>query len=470
MATSNIVNTLGAGSGIDIKSLAESLVEAERAPRKERIDKKIAITEAKISAYGALKYALSELKSAFDALNDAGEISATAVKLSRTDSAKVTANAQAQNGSFELEILQTARGQRSASSTFSSSTDPLNGGSPFDLNISLGGKDPQTVSVATRTPAGVVEAINTSGTGLNATLIQADSTGQAWNIVVTGAEGLAQRFEITSDDGSGEPVAGLDFDTTLQVATDATLKLNGLTTTRSGNVITDLVAGLSIDLRSASPGELRVDVVQDNSSVKDKIRTLVSAYNALNETTRELTNPKSEVENVGGALASDSLVQSLRAQVRRFFTDNSSTPGTSIRAARDIGLTLDRFGTLQFDERALDSALQDHPAEVVQMLTANTNGQSVYSSTPAGLSGDALKRLDGMLRSTGMISTHIANGQKRIEDYKTELESLDLRMSQLMERYTAQFSLMDTIVGQNNALRSSLSSSFDGLMAMYKSN
>ena len=73
--TSNIVNTLGAGSGIDIKGLAQGLVDAEKTPKKERIDAKIAQSEAKITGYGAVKYALSELKTAFGKLNDASDFS-----------------------------------------------------------------------------------------------------------------------------------------------------------------------------------------------------------------------------------------------------------------------------------------------------------------------------------------------------------------------------------------------------------
>ena len=73
--TTNFVSALGAGSGVDVKSLAGNLVEAERAPRKERIDNRIAKTEAKISGYGAMKFALSDLQAAFAKVNDAYEFS-----------------------------------------------------------------------------------------------------------------------------------------------------------------------------------------------------------------------------------------------------------------------------------------------------------------------------------------------------------------------------------------------------------
>jgi flagellar hook-associated protein 2 len=40
-------------------------------------------------------------------------------------------------------------------------------------------------------------------------------------------------------------------------------------------------------------------------------------------------------------------------------------------------------------------------------------------------------------------------------------------MEKLLERYTRQFSLMETIVGNSSSLRESLKGTFEGLAAMY---
>ena len=40
-------------------------------------------------------------------------------------------------------------------------------------------------------------------------------------------------------------------------------------------------------------------------------------------------------------------------------------------------------------------------------------------------------------------------------------------MTALLARYTQQFSLMESLVGQTNSMRESLKSSFEGMMAMY---
>ena len=70
MTSTNFVQALGAGSGIDSKALAKDLVEATRAPAKALIDEKIARSEARISGYGVIRYSLNELKNAYAALND----------------------------------------------------------------------------------------------------------------------------------------------------------------------------------------------------------------------------------------------------------------------------------------------------------------------------------------------------------------------------------------------------------------
>jgi flagellar hook-associated protein 2 len=133
MATSSIVNTLGAGSGIDVKSLAQSLVDAEKTPKKERIDDKIAKTEAKITGYSAVKYALSTLKTAFGKLNDASDFSSIKPSNTQPSTFGVTASTTAEAGSYSIEVLTTALAQRTASSNFADRATALNGGAAFQL-------------------------------------------------------------------------------------------------------------------------------------------------------------------------------------------------------------------------------------------------------------------------------------------------------------------------------------------------
>lgn len=464
MATSSIVNTLGAGSGIDVKSLAQSLVDAEKTPRKERIDAKIAQTEAKITGYSAIKYALSELKTAFGKLNDASDFSSIKPSNTQTSAFGVTASTTAQAGSYSIEVLQTAQAQRTASSNFADRATALNGGSAFSLNLSLGGVSQDPIAVTTATPAGMVSAINSADLSVTAQLI---NTGSGYNVVLTGEPGATQSFTMSSDDGSGNAVAGVSFTTSLQTAADASFKVNGLTVTRSSNSITDVIDGVTLDLYSNTTGAARLDLNRDTTSIKDNLKGLVTAYNDFEETLKILGDSGSEVEEFGGVLAGESLLQTVRTRVRGFISNNSTTPGATIKAARDVGLSLDRNGKLTLDETKLDTALQNNFAEVSTMFTAGTNNKSIYSPAPAGLAGEAINSIEKMLLSTGLIDTQSKSATGQITKYKADLALLEDRMEKLMTRYMNQFSVMESIVGSSTSMREGLKGTFEGMMNAY---
>jgi len=465
MATSSIVNTLGAGSGIDVKSLAQSLVDAEKTPKKERIEAKIAQSEARITGYSAVKFALSELKNAFGKLNDASDFSSINPTNTQPAAFGVTASSTAEAGTYSIEVLQTALAQRTASSNFADRATVLNGGTAFKLNLSIGGVSKGAIDVTTATPAGMVSAINGAKLGVTAQLI---NTGNGFNVVVTGETGAAQNFSLTSQiTGTNNPVSGVSFETQLQTATNARFKVNGLEVNRSSNTVNDVIDGITLNLFTNTNGAARLDLNRDTAGIKSNVQGLVKAYNDFEETLKILGDRASEVEEFGGALAGESLLQSVRSQVRAMITSTSTTPGTTIKAARDVGLSIDRLGKLTLDEAKLDKALQNNFVEVSTMFSAGTNNKSIYSPAPAGLAGSAINSIEKMLLSTGLIDSQSKSATAQIAKYKEELTVLDVRMEKLMTRYMNQFSVMESIVGNSNSMRESLKGTFEGMMKAY---
>ena len=71
MATdnTNIVSALNAGSGINIKELAQALVDAEKVPRESLVQSKIDKSSAKISGLGIVKNVLERFEGAFKKLD-----------------------------------------------------------------------------------------------------------------------------------------------------------------------------------------------------------------------------------------------------------------------------------------------------------------------------------------------------------------------------------------------------------------
>lgn len=479
MAVSNIVSSLGAGSGIDIQALAQNLVDAEKTPRKDAIDAKIAKSEARISGLSLVNYSLAEIKTAFSALNDASDFSSLTATNSQTSAFGVTTSSTAQAGSYSVEVTNIATAQRSPSGAFAARDTTLSA-TDFDLTLTIGSAEPETITVTTKTPAGVVSAINGANLGVTAQLLNTGDATNPYTIVVSGQTGASNSFTLTSS------VVGLNFGTpqadpdnpnaetdpyaslaNLQNAANATFKVDGLTISRSTNTVNDVISGVTLELYTATSGSARVDMNRDTSGIEEKLNALVTAYNDFMDNMKILADQNSDVETYGGAMAGDRFLTSIKSQVRQLVMGDSSTPGTTLKAARDVGIDIDREGKMSLNTDKLETALSGHFDDVVKLFSANTNNQSIYSPLPGGVAGDAVKKIDEMLRSDGSIARQTDSTNALIERQKAELAKLEERMTKLLERYTKQFSIMDTLVSSANSQRTSLESSLKGLAAMY---
>ena len=565
-----VVSALGAGSGIDTKSLANSLIAAEKAPRETAINRNITKNESLVSGFAAVKYALTNLKTAFDDLKDRSDFKSISATNSNTSAFTATTTSGADSGNHSVLVNSLATAQRNtgtvgfASSTtainsgsaislavdiaqsstgttgFASSTTAINGGAAmtltlggtafssgvtvavaagddtpagivdainnaglsvtaslvntgdatapykvvvtgtagsdyaftvsssasgidFDTTIQSASTSTITIDAGSDTPAGVVDAVNNAGTGLSAQLVNTGDASTPYKVVLTGASGKYNAFSVTSS------VSALNFDTSLQTASDASLTVDGIAITSSSNTVSGAISGVTLNLLSTNTTAATVSLTNDTSAAKTKITALVTAYNDAMDLLDEITNPKSTLETYGGTMVGNSSVNAIRNTLRTLVTDDSSTASASgtLTALRDIGVEINSKGRLTTNSVTLDLALNFDFANTVTLLSGNQENQSVYDTEDSGLAGDASKSLITMLSSTGTVAKESANATTRIEKYQDDLTALEDRMAMLLTRYTKQFAAMDSIVGQTRSTQTGLTSTFAGLMAMY---
>ena len=583
-STSNAITALGAGSGIDVQSLATNLVEAERAPRKAVIEKKITQSQSGISGYAAVKFVLNDLKTAFSGVKDQSDFNGMTTRVSQSAAMAVTTTATASTGSHSVNITNLAKAQRSISgsntSGFASPTAQLNGGAAFSLILSKGNgptptkvfsqgtADPGTKSTATltfaamakgesvavngltftankaltasevgiafanlngttaatlnttdmatfgtfagqfnsgytsgstttgvlvltsaangaqdiaaptsfntiaigaaaTTPAGMVSAINSSTLGISAQLINTGNAAAPYRIVITGSTGASNTFTLSSKTANDTAVENVNFGTSLQAAENAALTVNGVAISSSSNKVTDAIAGTTLDLFTTTTGAANLDFTRDTTAVKANLKALVTAYNEANSMLSVVSDPKSTVETYGATLVGNSMVSSVRTQMRNMVTTDSNTPSGNMTALRDIGITLNKTGVLEIDQVKMEAALQNNYDQVVTMLTANKENQSANSTLNGGVSNEAVKKLTTLLDVSSPLTTQSTNLTTKISKYKAELTKLETRMTELLTRYKTQFAAMDSMVGESKSLQTGLKSTFEGMMASY---
>ncbi|MDO7634703.1 MAG: flagellar filament capping protein FliD, partial [Porticoccaceae bacterium] len=323
-----------------------------------------------------------------------------------------------------------------------------------------------TIAVTDPTPAGVVSAINAAGTGVTARLVDTGIQGSNYRIMITGATGSQSVFSLSSspDIGFG------DVGNTLQTAQDAILSVNGLSITRSSNEISDAIGGATLALTATTDTAVRLNVSSDKSVMKTNVQAAVAAYNEFNKLLTDLTSsvPNEDLEYSGALAREQSAVRYIKQQVFDKIMGDSSTKSGVVSAMRDIGVSVDKTGSLTFNSDRFDAAALDHYEDVVAMLSANTSNQNLYSAASKGLAQDVATVITNLTNSTGIVATRKNNAEDYREDFADELLALEARMENVYQRYLTQFAAMDSMLEKIDGTKEYLTGQLESLANMYK--
>jgi flagellar hook-associated protein 2 len=464
VATS-VLTTLGVGSGLDVFKLAQDLTDVEKVPKQKSIDGDIAATEASISGYGLVANQVGLLKTAFEKLNDADELSTSTGTSSDTTAISLTSViGSADTGAYDIAVSQLAQDQRMISDEYAATTSTL-GASSFNISIVVGNTSTTTtaVTVTDPTPAGVVAAINAASTGVTASLVDTGISGTNYRIILSGPTGSEGAFTVSSTPDLGFGDSG----NTLQAAQNSVINFDGLTVTRSSNEISDVIEGVTMSLTETTSSAVRLNIVSDKTTLKTNLQNVVTAYNTLNTLFTELTTKATEDDIAGGLSDDTSLVRYLQSQIRTAIFADSSTTSGGISALRDLGVSLDKSGSLTLNTTTYDAVLAANYDDVVMMLSANTSDQNLYDAASKGLSQDIATILEGFSDSTGVLTLRASNAEVSLQDSKDELVELEARMEGVYQRYITQFSAMESLMATMDTTKEYLKGQLESISKAY---
>ena len=85
-------------------------------------------------------------------------------------------------------------------------------------------------------------------TGLKAEFVQLDSNSSNYSVVLTSETGVKNGFKMTNNASTGWKTAAGGTGDFFQQAVDATFEFNGQSYSRSSNKISDIIAGVEVEL------------------------------------------------------------------------------------------------------------------------------------------------------------------------------------------------------------------------------
>ncbi|OSQ32408.1 flagellar filament capping protein FliD [Thalassospira sp. MCCC 1A03138] len=429
------VQLSGGSSNIDFVNIVDKMIEARRIPAKN-LEDKIDVNKNALTSLNTIKSLTTELKNALSTLygamsfdNSKDAFEAKGVYLTSSSSSGtatpaaqlvgVTASNATPEGIYELEVQSVAQRQKFSTATQNITTSAdltaVTGTGTFTLGTAKGST---TISVeAGDSMIDIRDKVNAASgtTGIRASVVKVSDTQSTlvFSSVDEGTANAVTTFEDTTgsvlsslgvfDGGISDPENPLQLAHQSQVASDATLVVDGVTITRSSNDINDIITGASINLYDAEPGTtVRIEVERDLNAAKTAILDVVEAYNAL----QTFINEQTYVDPVTGEAGEDAYlvgnptVRSIQQQLKTMVS--SQAEGVTNRGPdeedysllADIGISTvsplqtDPYlkGTLELDETKLNQALLSEPQEVIELfgLKTTTDNPNV---TVTGFSG-----------------------------------------------------------------------------------
>jgi flagellar hook-associated protein 2 len=421
-----MITAPGVGSGLDIQSIISQLMALERRPLTV-VDSKKREFEADLSAYGTLKSALSTFQEAMRKLSGDDDFRIHSATSSDEAVLTATAGATAAPGITSIEVLRIAERHKLLSANAFAATDTLAAGTTMTLTVGTTGF---TVDLAGKTLAEARDAINsaTDNAGVTAQVLNVDGGSK---LLLTGDESGSDNF-ISVSYGVADPFAlaalNTDRDASGSFAAadlDAVLKLEGaaaLTATRSSNSVTDLIDGVTLELKAA--GTVNLTIARDNSAVAENVQGFVDAFNTMRDKITELR---------GGALAGDG---SLLALESRLMGVLNSAAGGNYKYLSEVGVSIQKDGHMALDTALLDDAIASDFAGFSALFSNATGGFAVRFEALA----------DSLLDPDGLVDSREDGLNDRIDDLNDRRAALERRLESTEERLRAQFTALDGLL------------------------
>ncbi|AVI61594.1 flagellar filament capping protein FliD [Halomonas sp. GFAJ-1] len=440
------ISSLGIGSGLDLNGLLDQLQEAERG-KLEPIERQLETQQTKISAYGQLQSSLAQFQTASAALNDSALYESLSTNVGGS-AVTAAADGEAQPGNYNVMVERLASAGTLATNSVA---DPEASRTDTDRTLTLQFAGDDQPGVPVQIAAGssledIRDAINaTEDSGVSASIIfDGEEYRLALNSTQTGEAASVSGLEW---DGADNPLAA----DVIQAGRDASLNVNGIAITSPTNQVEGAIQGVTLNLQEE--GSSTIAVEQDTRAVREAVTSFVDAYNDLKSTMGELTSFNAET-GAAGELLGDSAIRTVESRLRSVLSGGVEGQFSMLS---DIGISLQRDGTLAIDDDALDNAIANNQDALSTFFAGD--------SAETGMAGQLNQTIEQLLSTNGTVTGAISGAENRSESLVERYTRMEQSIEQTISRYRTQFGQLDSMIAQMNQTSDYLTQQFDALDA-----
>ncbi|MFH0130218.1 flagellar filament capping protein FliD [Variovorax sp. EL159] len=474
------ISSLGVGANLDLNTLLTKLQSVESQPLALLQQRQTSFT-SKLSGYGQIQSALNGLQAAAKKLSDPAFFAGVKTTATPTDVLTASSTDKASAGTYNINVDKLAQAQSLVSGGLAKADTPIGVGTiSIDFGAITGGTlDPATgtytgatftqdttrtavpisIGAGNNTLEGIRDAINNSKAGVKASIVN-DGSGTPNRLVLVSAQSGEQstmRVSVTGDAALqnllGNDPAGTQNLRQTVAGQDAKLTVNGIAVTSASNTVKEAIQGTTLNLLKR--GDSVVTALPDTANVSTAISDFVKAYNTLQSTAGALTAYNKDT-NTASPLTGDSTLRNLLSRVRQTIVSPQDTGPKQLKVLTEIGVSLQKDGTLSIDQKKLDAAINTNLDGVTRLFATGIDSKAGYGKQLTAVITD-LTSIGGALKTA---SDGVTTTLKQLDSQYTAMKE---HVDSTVERYRKQFNQLDVVIsGMNNTL-SYLTTQFNAL-------
>lgn len=369
----------GLASGLNTQDIIAKLVELERVPI-TRLESRKTKLNTKLNAWQEMNTRVLALKEKMDALSRSMTFDARTLTSSDDTLLKGTVTSGADAGVYYVKVNSLARAHqiRSDGEGFADTTSGIGTGT-ITLNTGTGNPVVITLDDTNNTLTGLRDAINRSGAGVKATIVNDGTADTPYHLLLTSTTS-GTSGQMTIETSGAVPT----FNTVVQAAQPASVTMGegdgAITVQSSTNKVTGLIPGVTLDLQSADPAKtVTVTIGEDTSAAKQAIKDFVEQYNHLMDFIGKQYKYDASTRSTG-ALFSEPGLRSIQGDLYNKLFGRVGGLNQDIKLLTQIGISIAAGGKLTVDDSSLDDALSENLHQVRSLFATMGNASSPFVS------------------------------------------------------------------------------------------
>ena len=351
-------------------------------------------------------------------------------------------------GSTSLEVLKLPKRASVITNSFPDK-DKTEVGVGYFRFVTPQGKKTVYIDGENNTLEKVVSKINNSRIGIKATLIKDSSDLEfPFRLMIAGLKtGLENNVEypvLYFLDGDQDIFFEKD-----SKAENGKVKVEGFEMEVSDNELKNILPGVTLTLKQSVPGKLvHIHVKEDVEEIGKKFKEFVNSINDVFSFIQE-QNSLDKDSDTSSTLGGSSLLQSIENRLRRLIQDKQIGIKGKITHLVELGISFNRDGILDFDEKKFQGLVKSDSFSVTQFLFGNGFTVGFVPTLNRELSAITNQAFGPVHMRKKVLKEKIERIDQRIERKKQQLER---RETALRRKFSNLEATMARLKSQGNIL------------------